>query len=132
MSAHIEPFEISRRSPDLSLCDYALWQEINWRMRQQELTWPKTKREARQDYLLRLKRTALRLSKSFLEKSVGDMRRRCQLLYKAKGYHFEEGHWLGGARSAVCLPALVADQQRCCHCPVRLMGGRHAPPLAML
>ena len=92
VSAHIEPLEISRRSPDLSLCDYALWQEINRRMRQQELTWPKTKREARQDYFLRLKRTALRLSKSFLEKSVGDMRRRCQLLYKAKGYHFEEGH----------------------------------------
>ena len=29
VSARIEPFEISRRSPDLSLCDYALWQEIN-------------------------------------------------------------------------------------------------------
>ena len=61
-------------------------------MRQQELTWPKTKSEARRDYLLRLKRTALRLPKAFLEKSAGDMRRRCQLLYKAKGYHFEEGH----------------------------------------
>ena len=101
-------------------------------MRQQELTWPKTKREARQDYLLRLKRTALRLPKSFLEKSAGDMRRRCQLLYKAKGYRFEAGHWLGGAGSAVCLPVLVADQQRCCHCLMRLMGGRHAPHLAML
>ena len=60
-------------------------------MRQQELTWPKTKREAREDYLLRLKRTALRLPTPFLEKSVGDMRPRCQLLYKAKGYHFEGG-----------------------------------------
>ena len=29
VSARIKPFEISRRSPDLSLCDYALWQEIN-------------------------------------------------------------------------------------------------------
>ena len=100
-------------------------------MRQQELTWPKTKREARQDYLLRLKRAAHRLSKSLLEKSAGNMRRRCQLRYKAKEYHFEEGHVLGGARSVVCLPALVADQQCCCHCLMRLMGGRHAPPLVM-
>ena len=91
-SARIQPFEIPRRSPDLSLCDYALWQEINRRMRAQELSWSKTKRETREDYLLRLKRVALRLPKSFLKKSVGDMRRRCQLLYKAKGRHFEEGH----------------------------------------
>ena len=60
------------------------------------------------------------------------MHRRCQLLYKAKGYHFEEGHWLGAARIAVCLPALVAEQQRWCHGLMRLMGGRHAPHLAML
>ena len=101
-------------------------------MRQQELTWPKTKREARQDYLLCLKRAALRWSKSLLEKSAGNMRRRCQLLYKANEYDFEEGHLLGGARSAVCRPALVADQQCCCHCLTRLMGERHASPLAML
>ena len=39
-------------------------------MRQQELTWPKTMREAREDYLLRLKRTALRLPKSFWRRAL--------------------------------------------------------------
>ena len=87
----IVPFEIPRRSPDLSLCDYALWPEINRRMRRQEQQWPRAKRETRDEYLRRLRSTALRLPKAFLEKSVGDMRRRCQLLLKAKGYHFEEG-----------------------------------------
>ena len=28
---------------------------------------------------------------SFIDSSIGDMRRRCQRLYAAKGHHFEEG-----------------------------------------
>ena len=89
--AGIVPFEIPRRSPDLSLCDYALWTEINRRMRRQEQHWRSGKRESRSDFLRRLRRTASRLPKTFLEKSIGDMRRRCQLLLQAKGHHFEEG-----------------------------------------
>ena len=91
-AARVQPFVIPPRSPDLSLCDYALWQEINRRMRRRESTWPKARKESREAYLLRLKQTALRLPKAFLEKSVKDTRRRCQLLHKAKGHHFEEGH----------------------------------------
>jgi hypothetical protein len=41
--------------------------------------------------MARLKRTALRLPRTFVEKSIGDMRRRCRLLLTAKGHHFEEG-----------------------------------------
>ena len=40
--------------------------------------------------MARLRRTAKRLPASFLNKCVGDMRRRCQLLRAAKGKHFEE------------------------------------------
>ena len=91
-AAKIIPFEIPCRSPDLSLCDYALWSEINRRMRRQEKNWPGDKKETLAQHARRLKRTATRLPKAFLEKCIGDMRRRCQLLYEAKGHHFEEGH----------------------------------------
>ena len=91
-AAGITPFVIPCRSPDLSLCDYALWKEVNRRLRRQEFSWPAGKTESRAAYAIRLKRTALRLPKAFLERSVGDMVRRCNLLHAAKGYHFEEGH----------------------------------------
>ena len=74
------------------LCDYALWKEINCRRRRQERSWAAGKVETSKQYLVRLKRTAMRLPRSFVEKSIGNMRRRCQLLFKAKGYHFEEGN----------------------------------------
>ena len=43
------------------------------------------------DYASSLRRTALRLPRSFIESSVRDMQRRCQRLFEAKGHHFEEG-----------------------------------------
>ena len=79
------------RSPDLSLCDYALWPEVNRRMRRQELKRGNGKHQSREDYLKRLKSTAMCRPKSFVEKGIGDMKRRCQLLRKAKGLRFEKG-----------------------------------------
>jgi hypothetical protein len=87
----IETFHIPKRSPDLCALDYAVWTQVNKRMRRQEKNWPKGKRESRAEYATRLRRTALRLPKSFIDASLGDMRRRCQLLFEAKGHHFEEG-----------------------------------------
>ena len=46
--ARIKPLVIPKRNPDLSVCDYAIWIEINRRMRKQELTWRTAKRETRQ------------------------------------------------------------------------------------
>ena len=89
--AGIKPFVIPKRSPDLSVCDYAIWKEINRRMRKQELTWRRTKRETRKGYLARLRRTALRLPEVFINKCIGDMKRRCERLYVAAGGFFEEG-----------------------------------------
>ena len=34
---------------------------------------------------------AMRLSETFIRESIGDMARRCQRLYAAKGHHIEEG-----------------------------------------
>ena len=75
----------------MNVCDYALWKEINKRMRAMEEGWPKSKRESRADYLARLKKTAKGLPSKFIEDSMGDMVRRCARLCEQKGQHFEEG-----------------------------------------
>ena len=64
----------------LNVCDYALWSEVNRRMRLAEGKWPAGRTESRDRYLARLRRTALGLPASFVESSVADMRRRCRLL----------------------------------------------------
>jgi hypothetical protein len=89
--AGIQVFTIPKRSPDLNVLDYAIWKQINRQMREQEKGWPAKKRETRDDYVLRLKKTARGLSTSFIEKSIGDMRRRCARLYDKKGWLIEEG-----------------------------------------
>ncbi len=89
--AKIKILEIPKRSPDLNVLDYAIWSEVNRRMRRQEKTWPKSKRESRARYAERLRRTAMSLPKAFITKSIGDMRRRCRRLLAAKGGFIEEG-----------------------------------------
>ena len=96
-ASKIEVFAIPKRSPDLNVLDYAVWKEVNRRLRQQEKSWPSEKRETREAYKARLQRTAKNLPKEFIVNSIGDMRRRCQRLLKAKGHFFEEGG--GGATS---------------------------------
>jgi len=89
--AKITPFEIPKRSPDLNVCDYALWKEVNKRMRLQEKSWPDSKTETRGAFMARLRRTATRLPSSFVDKAIGDMRNRCERLRAAEGYYIEEG-----------------------------------------
>jgi hypothetical protein len=90
----IQIFEIPKRSPCLNVCDYHLWHEVNRNMRAQEKSWPaakKAKKETRQQYLRRLRKTAMALPAETLKAAVGDMRRRCARLKAAKGGNFEEG-----------------------------------------
>lgn len=87
----IRIFEIPKRSPQLNVCDYALWTEINKRMRRQERNWATSKVETREAYLARLRAVALGLPKSFITASIQDMKRRSHRLWKAKGNNFEEG-----------------------------------------
>ena len=47
----IKAFVIPKRSPELSVCDYAIWKEVNTRMRRQGLKRPKAKRESRNAHL---------------------------------------------------------------------------------
>ena len=60
-------------------------------MRRQERNFPKLKKETRDQFEQRLRKTALNLPTSFIDDAIGDMQRRCQRLYKAKGGLFEEG-----------------------------------------
>ena len=90
-ASHIKAFEIPKRSPDLNVLDYAIWSEVERRLRAQERKWPTSKRESRTAFEKRLDRTARNLSTAFIERSIGDMARRCRLLYEAKGGLFEEG-----------------------------------------
>ena len=90
-ASSIRIFEIPPRSPDLNVCDYALWKKVTRNMRLQEKKFSKGKRETRVEYVGRLRRTAKRLSPAFVNKAIGSMRKRCQRLYAAKGHHFEEG-----------------------------------------
>ncbi|CAE7231400.1 F52C9.6 [Symbiodinium sp. CCMP2592] len=75
--AQIGVLEIPKRSPDLSVLDYAIWKEVNKRLRKQEKTWSGAKRETRPQYLKRLKRTIRNLPKAFLEDSIGDAASGC-------------------------------------------------------
>ena len=90
-ASKINVLAIPKRSPDLSVMDYAIWKQINRNMRAQERRWTNKKRESRAEYVSRLSRTAKNLSRSFVNKAIGNMRERCRRLHEAKGKHFEEG-----------------------------------------
>jgi hypothetical protein len=90
-AAKIRVFKIPKRSPDLSVMDYAIWKQITRTMRRQEMKFKKGKKETRAEFLARLNRVAKSLPANFIKKAIGNMRERCQRLYAAKGFHFEEG-----------------------------------------
>ena len=90
-TAKIKVFELPKRSPDLNVLDYAIWKAVTLRMRKAERAFHGQKRETRDEYIARLRRTALRLPRSTVEKAISQVKVRCELLYKAKGWHFEEG-----------------------------------------
>ena len=80
-----------RCSPQLNMCDYALWVQVEKRMRAQEKRFSPSFRESRPAFLKRLRRTALRLPSSFVNDSLTNMKIRCQRLVAAEGGHIEEG-----------------------------------------
>ena len=87
----IKAFLIPKRSPDLNPCDYGLWSAVNARMRKQEARMPRSKKEARKEFIQRLHRIAKTLPKALVNRIVGDMQRRVGRLHAARGGLFEEG-----------------------------------------
>ena len=74
--AKIDVFAIPKHSPELNICDYWLWKQVNAKMREQERNWPKGKKEDRDGYFRRLKRTAMSLTKEEIDDAQGSMKRR--------------------------------------------------------
>ncbi len=90
-AAKIALFQIPKHSPDLNALDYAIWAEVERRMRLQECKWKTDKTETRAQFGARLDRTAKSLPSEYINKSIKNLKRRCELLYEAKGGLFEEG-----------------------------------------
>ena len=74
----------------MNVLDYSLWHAINERMREQERSFDEKKKETRESYLARLRRTALGLPSSVVKKAVMDMHRRVRLAVAAMGGVFLE------------------------------------------
>ena len=87
--AKIDTFAIPKHSPQLNLYDYWLWKAVATKMRAAERKFAIDRKESRNAYLGRLKRTALCLSKEEVVEAMGSMKRRCQDLRKAKGGQIE-------------------------------------------
>ena len=88
--AKITTFDIPKRSPCLNVCDYLLWSNVNRRMREQERSWPSSRKETRNEFLKRLRKIAMATSPAMVRAALGDMKRRCARLLAADGGNFEE------------------------------------------
>jgi hypothetical protein len=86
----IRPLEFPKRSPDLNPLDYNIWATVSRMMRAQEKRMKPSFRETRDQYLARLRRTALSLKQGALTKTIRSMKRRCLCCFQASGRHFEE------------------------------------------
>ena len=81
----MEVMALPPRSPDLNVLDYSMWAAIGKRLRVQEADFPPAHKETRIEFLKRLRKTALTLPVSGVQKSVQSMKRRCQQIRLNKG-----------------------------------------------
>ena len=88
--AHIERFTIAKRSPDLNVLDYCVWANVEKKLREQERRWPGDRRETRHQFIIRLRRVVRNYPAEEIQKAIGDLARRTELLFKAKGGLFDE------------------------------------------
>ena len=88
--AKLHLLEIPKRSPDLNVLDFAIWSEVERKLRKQEQSWPASRYETRGQFERRLDRIARNLPSAFIDKSIGDLKTRCHLLHQAEGGLFEE------------------------------------------
>ena len=86
----MEVLQIPKRSPDLNVLDFAVWSRVESLLRKQERKMG-DKRETTEEFEKRLDRTASNIPKEDIDNWIGDLHKRCQQLYEAKGGLFEEG-----------------------------------------
>ena len=90
-AAKITPVDFPKHSPDLNVMDFFVWSEVEKRLRGQERVWPDDRQESRPAFIRRLRRVVRSLPTDLVDKAVGDLARRTEALYQAKGGLFEEG-----------------------------------------
>ena len=82
-SLKITPLEIPAYSPDMNPCDFALWDEVERRMAEQQTP----DGETPDGFKARLRRTAKGIPKATVLKMVLAMKRRTQSIYENQGGH---------------------------------------------
>ena len=80
----IQSWKLPPRSPEWMPLDYCLWAEIEARMLAQDAV---AGTETRDQYLARLRRTALTLPRDFVKKALLDMKARIEATAASKGKH---------------------------------------------
>ena len=82
--------------------DFAVWAEVEKRLRAREEQWPSAKHETRTAFERRLDLTARALPCDFIDDSIMGMQRRCKRALDAEGGLFEEGG--RSKRRPLCAP----------------------------
>ena len=85
----IKALEIPKRSPDLNVCDYALWVAVNRKMRRQEKNHAGEEGDSGRAH--RPFAACCPQLDPGCHQQVGEMRRRCRLLFERQRGMFEEG-----------------------------------------
>jgi hypothetical protein len=104
---------LRHRSPALNVCNYALWAEIRRRMRAIEAKWTSGRTESHKQFPARLRRTEMALPQSFVDASIGGMKRRCKRLYEA-GAAISKTATSASVRRPRCHPNRVVGCARPC------------------
>ena len=60
------------------------------KLRQEERRWPDARKETRKSFIKRLRRIVRNWPEDEIEKAIGDLARRANLLYRAKDQLFDE------------------------------------------
>lgn len=89
-AAKLDVLEIPKRSPDLNVLDYSIWSTVERLLRKQERNMKDATKETREQFIRRLDRTAYGLSEETINKAIGSLKRRCELLAAAEGGLFVE------------------------------------------
>ena len=70
-------------------CDF--WSQVERKLREQEREFRDSKKETRDEFIIRLHKVVRTWPRADIAKAIGDLSRRAKLLYKAKSKLFDEG-----------------------------------------
>ena len=99
------------------MLDYDFWSQVERKLREQEREFRDSKKETRDEFIIRLHKVVRTWPRADIAKAIGDLSRRAKLLYKAKGKLFNEsaeiecGHLSSASRFIVFFLSTANDPQ---------------------